>query len=242
MLLWISIAGAALLLFWLAGRSYLRSSPAALAKGFRWTGAGIAGLLALLALVGGRVLVALGLALFAYALATRQIETVMRGIAQAFGLSLGPDTRPSGRPGPRVRTEWLDLELDRTNGEMRGQVIGGPYAGRGFRSLAVDELAKLQRAAITGDPQGAQILEAFLDRTTNGTWRTATGESGFSGGSAPLTRAEALRVLGLAEGASALDITEAHRRLMKAVHPDAGGSSVLAAQINAARAVLLGEA
>lgn len=242
MLLWISIAGAALLFFWLAGRSYLRTSPGALAKGLRWTGAGIAGLLALLSLVGGRVLVALGLGLFAYALATRQIETVMRGVAQAFGVSVGPDPRQARRPGPRIQTEWLDLELDRMNGEMRGQVIGGPYVGRGFRSLSVDELARLQRAAVAGDPQGAQILEAFLDRTTNGTWRTSTGDSGFSGGSAPLTRAEALRVLGLAEGASALDIAEAHRRLMKAVHPDAGGSSVLAAQINAARAVLLREA
>lgn len=55
-----------------------------------------------------------------------------------------------------------------------------------------------------------------------------------------MSREEAYAVLGLAPGASATDIRAAHRRLMRAAHPDAGGSDWLAARINQARDVLLG--
>jgi DnaJ family protein C protein 19 len=51
---------------------------------------------------------------------------------------------------------------------------------------------------------------------------------------------EAYEVLGLHPGASELDIKEAHRRLMRGAHPDAGGSDWLAARINQARDILLG--
>ncbi len=55
-----------------------------------------------------------------------------------------------------------------------------------------------------------------------------------------MTRAEAYAVLGLAPGASEPAIREAHRRLMRAAHPDAGGTAWLAARVNQARDVLLG--
>ena len=48
-------------------------------------------------------------------------------------------------------------------------------------------------------------------------------------------------MLGLQPGASDEDIKTAHRELMKGVHPDHGGSSYLAAKINAARDFLLGQ-
>jgi DnaJ-class molecular chaperone len=53
-----------------------------------------------------------------------------------------------------------------------------------------------------------------------------------------MTRAEALRVLGLREGASREAIRRAHRDLIKKVHPDHGGSDVLAQQVNEAKRVL----
>ena len=55
-----------------------------------------------------------------------------------------------------------------------------------------------------------------------------------------MSRDEAYQVLGLAPGASREDIRAAHRRLMRAAHPDAGGSDWLAVRINEARDVLLG--
>jgi curved DNA-binding protein CbpA len=54
-----------------------------------------------------------------------------------------------------------------------------------------------------------------------------------------MSRAEALHVLGLEEGASKEDIRSAHRRLMLQIHPDKGGTSYLAAKINEAKDVLL---
>ena|ERR1700761_7650950 len=57
---------------------------------------------------------------------------------------------------------------------------------------------------------------------------------------ASMTRGEAYEVLGLRPGASESDIRDAHHRLMRAAHPDAGGSDWLASRINQARDVLLG--
>ena len=56
-----------------------------------------------------------------------------------------------------------------------------------------------------------------------------------------LERAEAYRVLGLPPGASREAIKSAHRRLMQRVHPDLGGSDELAARVNKAKDLLLGD-
>ena len=55
-----------------------------------------------------------------------------------------------------------------------------------------------------------------------------------------MTRAEAMHVLGLEEGASQEDIKEAHHRLMLKMHPDQGGSTYIASKINQAKELLLG--
>lgn len=59
--------------------------------------------------------------------------------------------------------------------------------------------------------------------------------------SAAMSAAEARRILGVEEGATAADIQAAYTRLMRAVHPDVGGTAGLAAQLNAARDRLLGK-
>ena len=56
---------------------------------------------------------------------------------------------------------------------------------------------------------------------------------------ASMDKAEALDVLGLTASASPEDIRAAHKKLLRAIHPDAGGSTYLSAKINAARDRLL---
>ena len=55
-----------------------------------------------------------------------------------------------------------------------------------------------------------------------------------------MSRAAALEILDLQEGATRDDIRAAFNRVMQQVHPDKGGSNFFAKQLNAARKVLLG--
>lgn len=54
----------------------------------------------------------------------------------------------------------------------------------------------------------------------------------------PMSRRRALSILGLAEGATPAEITAAHKRLIKKLHPDTGGSGGIAQLLNEAREVL----
>lgn len=54
-----------------------------------------------------------------------------------------------------------------------------------------------------------------------------------------MTKIEALKILGLSEGASESDIAEAYKRLMQKVHPDNHGTDWMAAKLNQARDTLL---
>lgn len=58
--------------------------------------------------------------------------------------------------------------------------------------------------------------------------------------SGPMSRAEALEVLGLSDPVSESDVRAAWVRLMRVAHPDGGGSDWLAARVNQAKDVLLG--
>lgn len=53
-----------------------------------------------------------------------------------------------------------------------------------------------------------------------------------------MSPADARAILGVGPEAGVKEIDAAYRRLMRSVHPDAGGTAGLAAQLNAARDVL----
>lgn len=64
----------------------------------------------------------------------------------------------------------------------------------------------------------------------------------YEGGFQPvMTRREAALILGIRERVVMEKIKEAHRRVMVANHPDSGGSDYLAAKINEAKDVMLGQ-
>lgn len=78
-------------------------------------------------------------------------------------------------------------------------------------------------------------------------WREGAFDGKIKGAPPPpqrasdgMTREQAFEVLGVPPNATEHEIRDAHRRLMRAAHPDSGGSDWLAARINQARDVLLG--
>jgi DnaJ domain len=148
----------------------------------------------------------------------------------------------SGRKST-VRSAMFEMQLDHESGEMDGTVLTGRHEGSSLSSLSEQELMEMLRQ--TGqDAESAALLETYLDRRFPG-WREnadahTDSRHGRSSGSGPVTKEEAYQILGLAPGAGAKEIREAHRRLMKKIHPDSGGSTFLASKINEAKDVLLG--
>jgi hypothetical protein len=145
------------------------------------------------------------------------------------------------RDASRVTTKWLDLTLNRSNGEISGRVLRGRFADRAFATLTFDELLSLREEIQDRDQQSLSILSAYIDRLQSETQTGSDNGRQRAQATLDMTRDEALDVLGLDVGASETDVAEAHRRLMMLVHPDRGGSDYLAAKINAAKAVLMSQ-
>ena len=87
---------------------------------------------------------------------------------------------------------------------------------------------------------GRPVLAAF------GLWRQWQSIKGNKAqqtkpDSGPMDLAMARQILGVEEGASKEDILAAHRALMAKNHPDKGGSTYLASQINQAKDLLLAD-
>lgn len=165
---------------------------------------------------------------------------LVQGMRTARTFSRGGTASPGGASD--VETSHLEMGLDHDSGRMWGKVRAGQFAGHELADLDLPRLLDLMAELAARDPEGLPLLEAWLDRA-HPDWREATaGSRPPPGGRAtgPMSRAEALSVLGLGEGAQEAEIRAAHRRLMRAAHPDQGGSDWLASRLNEARDTLLG--
>jgi DnaJ-domain-containing protein 1 len=169
----------------------------------------------------------------------------------AAGLSLlgwmpwsipGFGDRVNRSPGQasRVRSRFIEMELDHDTGAMRGHVVAGRHQGTALDALDVPALLGLL-PEIDSDSQA--LLMAYLDRRAPGWREDVQGDFAAGQGPAPrsgkMTPEEAYQILGIKPGASAEDIGRAHRSLMKKLHPDQGGSTYLAARVNEAKEILL---
>jgi hypothetical protein len=231
------IAGLFLLYLVLAGiKQFSRLSPALAARLVR-QGGGVLGLLgALLLVLRGSLGLASLVAGVAFSFAG---WGKFRNLASNLGLG---GSRPAGAQKSSARSAMFEMHLDHASGELTGNVLAGPLEGRPLETLTRAECLGLYAAALSDDPDGARLLETYLDRRFAGWRETAQGQSEAGsgrGGSASMSAQEAYQVLGLTAGAGPEEIVRAHRLLMKKLHPDHGGSTSLAARVNQAKDVLL---
>ena len=148
-------------------------------------------------------------------------------------------TQKSGGQTSQVRSAYFEMELDHDSGAMRGRVLAGRHQGADLERLDVGTLVSMLAEI---DEESRALLMAYLDRR-DPTWSEHAQADATAGrhasSSGKMSEQEAYQILGLQPGASAEDISRAHRTLMKKLHPDQGGSTYLAARINDAKEILL---
>lgn len=139
----------------------------------------------------------------------------------------------------RVRSAFVEMELDHDTGALRGRILAGRHEGVPLDALDADTLIGLLGEI---DEESRALLATYLDRRKPG-WREDAEDHAAAGRgtprSGPMTEEEAYQILGVQAGASAAEIGRAHRALMKKLHPDQGGSTYLAARVNEAKDTLL---
>ncbi|MDQ0504793.1 DnaJ domain-containing protein [Xanthobacter agilis] len=231
------IAGALLLAIGLYGlKVWTKADPKALVEILMRTLAYAALLGAVGALLLGRIGAAVPLAAVGLALLGRLDPGGVGGF-------LGNLFRSRRAPqASQVRSALFEMELDHATGILTGRVVAGAHAGKALDDLDVPTLVSLRAVC---DAQSLSLLEAYLDRRAPAWREHAEGDAGrgniggAAAGGGAMTEEEAYQVLGLQPGADPAQVRSAHRALMKKLHPDAGGSSYLAARINQAKDMIL---
>lgn len=210
----------------------------------KWIGVGVLLLGILVLAATGRLGAAFGLlmAFFAWAWRVFHMVNSMRqfgNMFRSFGFGQGLGAGPGGANASHVTSAFLDMTLDLASGAMDGEVTAGRASGRRLSQMPLPDLLALLRE-VAGDPDSERLLEAYLDRT-HPDWRetTGAGPSASPPSAGAMTRDEALRILGLKDGAGQDEVKAAYRKLMAQLHPDRGGSDYLAAKVNQAKDFLL---
>jgi hypothetical protein len=220
-------------LLWL----FITANPKSLAKVLRYVGASLLLAAAIWLALEDRVGIAMLLGSMAWGLFTG--GHVWPGGWPHYSFPGGGRSKPGNGQSTRVATGWIEIELDHDTGAMTGKVLKGAHAGAAFSALSKSELLSLYRDA-AADEETVRLLEAYFDRTFGMDWRSAEQDAPRARSSG-MSRAEALKVLGLEGGATQDEILAAYKKLMMQNHPDRGGSDYLASKINEAKDVLLGD-
>jgi len=230
LLAWLALGGVVLVVALVLMQGFAQASVATVRQSLFVAGAMLGVVLMIALVASGRVIQALWALAFVGPFAWR----AWQGWRAARRFRQGT----AGDGETTVETATLVMTLHHGSGDMTGRVRRGRFAGAELAELGLTDLLRLLEDCRETDAESVALLEAWLDRSEPA-WREAASAEAPPPRGGRMTRAEALAVLGLAEGASADDIRAAHRRLMRGAHPDQGGSDWLAARLNEARDTLL---
>jgi hypothetical protein len=223
--------GVLILLLW-AVNAFSKADPKQAARLIRLMGGAAALIFAGFLLLRGEIGVAVPVGAFGLGLL---------GWVSLWPATFGARTQKTTGQVSRVRTNFLEMELDHDSGKMTGRVLAGRHQGAALEAVDLPTLLGLF-GEFDGDSR--DLLAAYLDRREPGWREHAQGDAAAGSGPRParggkMTEEEAYQVLGIQPGASAQDVSRAHRSLMKKLHPDQGGTTYLAARVNEAKDVLL---
>src|SRR6478609_4597017 len=154
------IAGAvAVITLYLLLQMFRAANPAVLARTIKLGGGVVA--LAVAAFTGlrGELAVAIPLGIFGAGL-LGWTPLANAGFGNVGGLFGGGAARASGQSS-RVRSQFIDMQLDHDSGQLRGQIVAGPHAGRGLDEF---DLAALLAMVPAFDAESVALLESYLDR------------------------------------------------------------------------------
>jgi hypothetical protein len=174
----------------------------------------------------------------ALVLARQTLPLLIRILPMLGGLR-GQNANAAGKQS-EVSSRILRMTLDHDSGDLSGVVLEGTYRDWLLEELDREQLDDLMAFCQREDADSAQLLASYLEqRFPDDAGHTEHNSQGGTANAAGVTRAEALAVLGLGEGASEEDIVAAHRTLIQKLHPDRGGNDYLAAKINEAKDFLI---
>ena len=140
--------------------------------------------------------------------------------------------RAGDEPRSRDRARWTGAILA---GRHEGRQLVGARSRAGFWRLPRTSAATRNRYVSL-----KVISTARIPGWRDDVEADARDRHGPAPGTGSMSTKEAYQILGLDPGAGDAEVRQAHRRLMKQVHPDRGGSAALAAKINEAKDRILG--
>src|ERR1700691_2529198 len=146
-----------LLVLW-AGNAFSKADPKQAARVLRAIGGGAALIFAVFLVFRGEIGIAIPVCAFGLGLL---------GWVSLWPATFGARTQKSPGQTSRVRSAFLEMELDHDSGAMHGRILAGRYEG-----VALDTLDPQTLIGLLGeiDSDSRDLLAAYLDRREP-TWR-----------------------------------------------------------------------
>lgn len=150
----------------------------------------------------------------------------------------GADKQKDPQAGQQseVTTPYLHMRLHLDSGKMFGDVLDGPQKGESLERLNLQQLLTLYEFYQEHHSGSAKLLASYLNHYHPDWQQTETPSL-----NGKMSIDQAHEILGLQPPIDVDTVRQAHRRLIQKLHPDRGGSSYLASQINRAKDILLEE-